>query len=261
MQMNRHNDKSYLEYIDKIKDKSTCPTKYDRKGCEVYFIKISEGTLIVKLSQENGEYLNLAFYQVWKDTRYVDPVGFTMSNPKCVYETFFGKDISFERVSYRLYGQPKLDKPKELKGIEQSFTGTYIKNKCDCPCFCFGEDLWVQHKDFFSRAFQPPIDDLGKPTSYYLNKYFNCNRSFKKFVYNDSWGSIILRNEAWIVFRNIKSVAMRVDYIQLAKLMLDTAIQNDATISGNLSGYTELWLQWERFFEDIGLKYQSYLKA
>ena len=39
------------------------------------------------------------------------------------------------------------------------------------------------------------------PLSYYANKYFGKNRK-EKFCYPDTWGSIILRNEAWLCIKN-----------------------------------------------------------
>lgn len=252
-------NKSYLEYIEKIKEKSEYNMVYDRKGREVYAFKVSDGHLVVKLSKDEDGYLDIAFYQLWKYKRFLDPVGFILSNPKHVYDLFFGEPLTYERVSYRQYGQPKLNKPKQLKGIKQNFSGEYIAKKCNCPCFCVGDDLWIQHKDFFSGAFEPPDEDFDKPTSYLLNKYFNQYKS-KKFVYDDCWGSIILRDEAWIVFKNIKSVAERNNSNQLARLMVDEIIKSDTIARRNLKGYSEFELQWERFFEDVGKKYKDFLK-
>ena len=39
------------------------------------------------------------------------------------------------------------------------------------------------------------------PLSYYANKYFGKNRK-EKFCYPDCWGSIVLRNEAWLCIKN-----------------------------------------------------------
>ncbi len=45
-------DKSYLDYIEKIKAKSEYNMVYDRKGREVYAFKVSDGHLVVKLSKD-----------------------------------------------------------------------------------------------------------------------------------------------------------------------------------------------------------------
>lgn len=254
-----YTDMSYLEYIDKTKNKSKFYA-YDHKGREVYTFEMPDGTLIIKFSKEDGDYFDIAFYQLWRDKRHIDPVGFIMSNPKSVYEEFMGDPMSYERISYRQYGQPKLSKPKELKGIKQSFSGEYIPKKCNCPCFCVGDDLYIQHKDFFSRSFKPPDEDFDKPLSYLLNKYFNKNKS-EKFCYPDCWGEIILRDETWIVFKNIKPIAERNNLSQLARIIIDTMIENDTIAKRNLTGHSEFVSQWERFFEDISKKYKEWLKV
>lgn len=249
-------DKSYLEYIDKIKQKSKHNVAYDHKGREVYFFSLSDGYLVVKFSKDVDGYLDVAFYQLWKHKRFLDPVGFIMSNPKYVYDLFFGEPLSYERVSYRQYGQPKLQKPKQLKGTKQSFSREYIAKKCNCPCFCVEDDLWIQHKDFFSSSFVSPDEDFDKPVSYLAKKYFNRSKT-EKFDYPDGWGSIVLRNEAWILFKNIKSVAKRNNHNQLARLMVDEMMKSDTIAKHNLENYSEFELQWERFFEYISKKYQN----
>lgn len=254
-----YTDMSYLEYIENIKNKAQFYA-YDHKGREVYTFEMPDGTLIIKFSKEDGDYFDIAFYQLWRDKRHIDPVGFIMSNPKSVYEEFMGDPMSYERISYRQYGQPKLSKPKELKGIKQSFSGEYIPKKCNCPCFCVGDDLYIQHKDFFSRSFKPPDEDFDKPVAYLAKKYFDHKKS-EKFIYPDGWGSIILRDEAWIVFKNIKPVAERNNSNQLARIMVDMMINSDIIAKRNLSGYSEFILHWERFFEDIAKKYQELLKT
>lgn len=90
-------------------------------------------------------------------------------------------DIVFDIPYIRYYGEPKLTKPKELKGIKEIFSVDYIRNKCKCKVYVIGNDLWIQHRDFFSR------------------EIYDTNHEFrKKFIYNDTFGSIVLRNEAYI---------------------------------------------------------------
>lgn len=133
-----YTDMSYLEYIENIKNKAQFYA-YDHKGREVYTFEMPDGTLMIKFSKEDGDYFDIAFYQLWRNKRHIDPVGFIMSNPKSVYEEFMMEEsMNYERISYRQYGQPKLSKPKELKSIKQSFSGEYIPKKCNCPCFCVG---------------------------------------------------------------------------------------------------------------------------
>lgn len=90
-------------------------------------------------------------------------------------------DIKFDIPYIRYYGEPKLKKPKELKGIKEVFSVDYIPKKCKCKVYIVGDDLWIHHRDFFSQAI------------------YDHNHEFRKrFVYNDTFGAIVLRNEAYI---------------------------------------------------------------
>lgn len=66
----------------------------------------------------------------------------------CSSEEFYrmvtSKLVYHHTVSY--YGEPKLSKPKELKGIKQSFSVDYIPKKCKCKVFVKYPDVWIQHK-------------------------------------------------------------------------------------------------------------------
>lgn len=104
--------------------------------------------------------------------------------------------------SIRFYGESKLKKPKELKNIKQLFSVGYISKKCTCGVFVKDNDVWVKHRDYFSDTMKLPTGDMGQPLSYMANKYCNVVKS-KKFVYSDAWGSIVLRNEAWICLKNL----------------------------------------------------------
>lgn len=110
--------------------------------------------------------------------------------------------IVFRVYSMRFYGQPKLAKPKELRGIKQAFSVDYIPRKCRCQVFVKGDDIWVKHRDYFSSLMTIPAGDLGTPLAYRAKKYLNKDIS-SKFIYDDSWGSIVLRNEAWLVIENL----------------------------------------------------------
>lgn len=87
--------------------------------------------------------------------------------------------------SQRKYGEPKLQKPKELKNIKQSFSVDWIPKKCKCKCFITGKDLYILHRDFGST------------------EIYNSNYEFrKKFIYNDTFGCVVLRGEAWLKLKN-----------------------------------------------------------
>ena len=58
-------------------------------------------------------------------------------------------------------------------------------------------------------------NDLGKPLNHTIQKYFpDSNQKREKFVYNDNWGGVILRNEAWIKLNNLVHIIKRQDYFE-----------------------------------------------
>ena len=68
--------------------------------------------------------------------------------------------------------------------------------KCACQVFIKGNDVWVKHRDYFSPSICEP-EDYGKSLNQLCEKYMGKERS-KKFVYEDSWGDLVARSEAWI---------------------------------------------------------------
>ena len=110
--------------------------------------------------------------------------------------------VVFEVISLRIYGQPKLRKPDELKGVKQAFSVDYIPKKCRCAVYINGVDVWIKHGDYFSESLSLPEEDRGMPLGYLAKKYVG-ERSVKSFIYPDAWGDIVLRNEAWICLRGL----------------------------------------------------------
>ena len=96
---------------------------------------------------------------------------------------------------FRRFGQPKLKKPKELHRIKPAFSVMY-NPKCACQVFIKGNDVWVKHRDYFSPSMCEP-EDYGKSLNQLCEKYMGRERP-KKFIYEDAWGDVIARNEAWI---------------------------------------------------------------
>ena len=135
-------------------------------------------------------------------------------------------------LSARKHGEPKLKKPKELDGIEQAFSVDWIPEKCKCPCYIVGNDIYIKHRDFNS------IELYG--TDYEFRR---------KFIYKDEYGCIVLRGEAWLVIKNIYQDIK--NNILLPKISFVLAEQIT-----DVAGHME----WERFFEKVIVNAQRYYK-
>ena len=251
----------YLKYIEEIKSKSELLAVQLRTDGtrEWYKYVLPDGFARIRLYKDlDGEYYDIAEYQFMSNDSLIYPCTFTYSNPAEVHSLFFVAPLSCEVVSYRFYGQPKLANPAELKGVKQSFSADYIPKKCSCPCFVNGDDLWIKHRDFFSASHRPSDPkDNGTPLIYRAKKYFNMDLSSKeKFIYADCWGDIVLRNEAWIVFRNFGQVIRR-DRHQPIQSLIKAFLKADVLIKFNIDSLSN---DWYRFFEDVIRKYQLFIK-
>lgn len=114
-------------------------------------------------------------------------------------------NIKFKQTM-RFYGEPKLKKPVELKGVKKNFSVDYIPKKCKCDVYIVGNNTWVMHRDYFSPSLELKEEDIGAPLSVLCEKYLEKNRG-KKFIYDDAWGDIVLKNEAWICIENVVEFA------------------------------------------------------
>ena len=163
------------------------------------------------------------------------------------YQNWF----KFSLVSNRIFGELKLKKPKELNNIKQSGNISFCRNKCKCPYFIKGNDIYIKHQDYFSKSFEIPKEDMGASLNVILNKYFNKNKA-NKFVYSDCWGDVVLRNEAWIKLENIMLFVN--DYIpsQLAYMVCQQ--QKEYHKFEN-----DLDTEWENFYERLFSKVRKIL--
>ena len=161
-------------------------------------------------------------------------------------------NIEFTLYSFRKYGEPKLKKPKELNNIKQTLSVDYIPKKCKCQIYIKGNDVWIKHKDYFSSAIPPESHELGMPLNYFAEKYLGKNRP-AKFIYHNSWGSVIARNEAWIVVRNL------VNEIQSGKFELDIVnkICRQQEKYHQLEEYELCSTDMERFWENVVKKIKN----
>lgn len=116
--------------------------------------------------------------------------------------------MCLELVSQRHYGMPKLSKPLEIKGIPQSFGLPYIwggqnKVKVTNQVFIKENDIFIKVRDYMSETFRPPLEFTGAPLSVILKNFFPEKTIKSKFIYDDCWGSVVFRGEAWVCFRNV----------------------------------------------------------
>lgn len=193
-----YTDDSHLKPIKQIKE--IYDKQSQHKGRELYVSKDKKIAVILYKDLEDDTYYDYLQYVIFTQ-EFTPRVLWTASNPKTFVDDILSKGwISWEVHSVRRYGQPRLKKPSELSGMRMSFPVTFCKAKCQC--FIKDNDIWIKHRDYFSESWSPPEGDFGKSQDHYLDKYFNKQRN-QKFIYSDSWGSIVLRNEAWIVVKNI----------------------------------------------------------
>lgn len=201
------NGYNVTEYVDKIISNSVKVGYIGRH--KTYELK---NGFYISIWEYEGKYLGGCQY---KDG--LDDLCWTWGNVRDFYEDYLNnKDLEFNIISFRKYGQPKLSKPKELSKIKQIGSVDYISKRCSCPVFIVGNDVYIKHRDYFSEMFVPPnSNDLGKPLNYILQKYFpDSNQKKEKFIYSDNWSSVVLRNEAWIKLGNLVHIVKRQDYFE-----------------------------------------------
>lgn len=252
-------NREYLISIENIINQ--CETigtqpRADNMVREWYKTTLPDGKLIIRFVKDltDGLYLDTAQYQFMSNDCRVYPITFSCSTPKEVEKLFFFSPLSCEIPIVRFYGQPKMQKPTELKGIKQAFSADFMSKKCACQCFLKDGDLWIKHRDFFSASHKPDPEDIGTPLSYRYKKYFG-GRKNESFIYPDTWGDIVLRNEAWIVFRGFENCVKR-DRHPPVTSMVKAFLQSKEMRRNYI---TEVSNEWERFFENICKEYVKYL--
>lgn len=93
-----------------------------------------------------------------------------------------------EIVCERQYGQPKLKKPTFLKPA--NLLGSVKFGKASCKIWKVGDDYYLLHRDWFSDM-MPFVEAV---------KCGLIKERPKRFLYNDSWGVVVFRNEALLKF-------------------------------------------------------------
>jgi hypothetical protein len=161
-------------------------------------------------------------------------------------EVFMKSEIEYTIHSLRFYGEPKLSKPKELRGIKQIGSVDFVLDKCKCQIFALENDIWVKHNDYFSRDYVPLDKESGLPLDYFMMKFKGKVKN-KKFVYGDAWGGVVLRNEAWIRIINLaEEIKRQRSIIKLKQEILEQQEKLHEFEKG------DLWVgDWERFWENV----------
>lgn len=137
-----------------------------------------------------------------------------------------------EVLSSRRYGEPKLKKPAELKGVKPIGSAGFGP-KCKCPVLVKNETVYVKHRDWFSQGIS-----IRTALEYGIVK-----KKKNKFVYNDNFGSVVLRNEAWIRIQVP-------DWQAFSPHLVDQLISDTEAALG-LEEFSLYGYDWTKFYEDI----------
>ena len=244
----------HLDYIDKIKSNTKYIGQYHKKnGYEIrecYNTTCFCGKVLIQLTLDTRDntYLDYVQYQVWEWEYVLVPISWTVGTPKDFYNNIINVDrMKYVEYSFRSYGEPKLTRPKELKGVKSIGSAEFIAKKCNTQVFVEGNNVWIKHTDYFSPIWKLPVGErIDMPLSYYLKKYFGKNKS-EKFIYPDSWGSIVLRNDAWIKLDNLVPMCRykEMNHTQIAREIL----RQQKFVVGDMSD--EVCLEWERYWERV----------
>lgn len=234
-------DNSHLIYIDKIKASSS-DMVYDYRGREAYRIDKPMESIFVKLLSADGEYLDAIQYQRHIKAGLVVPCLWDMMSPEGFCNQFLKASPKWKVVSERQYGQPKLSKPKELKGIKPIGSVDFIPNKASCAIHVLGDDIYIKHRDYFSSSYCPP-EMNGTPLNVRLEA-LGVKKKAEKFIYSDSWGDVVLRNEAWLCVKDFVQWIRQIEHE-------GDAIRSLQKLAGDYYNTDMSTQDWGRFLEGV----------
>ena len=241
---------SHVAYIQQMLEAATSCTTAERNGSIVHVLRMDTpmGICIVQLMQNSVDnvWFDFCQYQLWKTGVVVVPFGWNLTNP-----ADFCKQFLFPQAEYVVLSSGKNHKkPQELCGIMKFASVSF--GKCKCQLFLKGDDLYINHHDYFSRSWRPPADDLGKPTTYYLKKYFGITKS-EKFCYADCWGDIVLQNKAWLRITNFVPMVKILNAPQIAKKVWPMIREYHNWPSHEQN------TDWEQFLDCVAVTTKNYL--
>lgn len=124
-------DTSYMNYINKIKDKSELISKNDKK--QLYKYSNNDSFILVKLYTDGEDYYDYCEFQRWDCRGLQNPISFALSNPKDFCELFDKEVIELP--------QGFVVTPKEIKKMKAK----RFYNKGD-------EALWVDSLGYIYSA-------------------------------------------------------------------------------------------------------------
>lgn len=171
------------EMIEEIKQVAEC-RKVNNK--QIYIIKKDRDipVLVQIIGREYCQFKDFA-----RNT-----IGWEFTTVDRFYEKYvkhINDYLVFVEVSKRRWGEPKLEKPKELKNIAHVFSIQCIGRKNQI--FIKGNDVWIKDNDYFSECIsQEEARERGLEIT-----------ARQRFNYNDNWAMVVLRGEGWLCIKNL----------------------------------------------------------
>lgn len=205
------------------------------------------GLCEVLLFRDNsdGRFYDMARTRLHRSGRVVHPVLWDVTTPEKAYRTFFAIDeLAYEVLS----SGSKVQKPSELKGVKPIASVKFC-NRAACQIFVKGRALYIKHADYFSPTYCKP-EDVGTPLSFRANKY-NIKAPKDNFVYNDNWGAIVLRRNAWVKIDGCIPVLYHLNAPEFSRMLCKKLAEHH--------GFASLEDEWLRFFESVSIAASSVL--
>lgn len=175
------------------------------------------------------------------------------------------RPLDCEFVAYRVYGQPKLSKPKLLKGLKPEWKQDVCRKPAHIYSLADGSFVIYFGALFCKPMLFPDPKDMALPTCALVAKYperfeGNGKRAFKSFVYADAWCPIYERNEGYVRVSGLKE---RMDSLfcvyppKVAYELFDKFSALSLKDKGFASIYNEndmLAAEYRRFIDDFVFK-------